>query len=139
MPHWYARSLAAAAVGLLLLAGCAGDEDVRDSQEHLLSAMAGGTAPAIVDVRTTTEYTKGHVPGAVHIPYHLIWARHTDIGVAKHDPIVVYCAHGPRAGFAKFALWTMGYDNVSYLTGHMSSWKRKGLPMEMSKKETSQR
>lgn len=125
-----------AALLCLLLLGCAGDEDVRASQEDLLAAIAGGTAPAIVDVRTTAEYTKSHVPGAVHIPYHLIWSRHPEIGAAAHDPIVVYCAHGPRAGFAKFALWTLGYDNVSYLTGHMSAWKRNGLALEMTEKES---
>lgn len=94
-----------------------------------MTSIAAGTAPVIIDVRTSGEYRKGHVPGAVHIPYYSLWSREDQINAAKHDPVVVYCSHGPRAGMAKFALWTMGYDNVVYLDGQMTAWKDRGLPM----------
>ena len=113
----------------LLVAGCAGVEQVRTFQDQLMDAIANGTAPVIVDVRTGGEYESGHVPGAIHIPFYSLWSRADQISAPKHDTIVVYCAHGPRAGFAKFALWTLGYDRVAYLDGHMSSWKKRGLPM----------
>ncbi len=94
-----------------------------------MAAIQDGTAPAIVDVRTSGEYEKGHVPGAVHIPFYALWWRDDRIEAAPREPVVVYCAHGPRAGVAKFALWTLGYDRVVYLDGHMSAWKDRGLPM----------
>ncbi len=94
-----------------------------------MASIEGGTAPPIVDVRTRGEYESGHVPGAIHIPFYNLWSREDEIGAAKHDPVVVYCAHGPRAGVAKFALWTKGYNRVVYLDGHMSAWKDRGLPM----------
>jgi rhodanese-related sulfurtransferase len=43
---------------------------------------------------------------------------------------VLYCAHGPRAGIAKFALKLSGFDNIVYLEGHMSAWKAAKLPVE---------
>jgi len=114
---------------VLLLAGCAGDESVRISQERLIAAIEHGTPPAIIDVRTAGEYKKGHIPGAVHIPFYSLWSRAESIEADKQDPVVVYCAHGPRAGVAKFALWTLGYDHVVYLDGHMAKWKDRGLPV----------
>jgi len=125
---WW-RPPAVGALICLLLAGCAGDERVRISQNRLIAAIQHGVAPAIVDVRTRGEYRKGHVPGAVHIPFYSLWWRDDQIAAAKDEPVVVYCAHGPRAGAAKFALWTLGYDQVVYLDGHMSAWKDRGLPM----------
>ena len=102
---------------------------MRTSQDQLMDAIANGTAPVIVDVRTGAEYETGYVPGAIHIPFYSLWSRADQIDAAKQDPIVVYCAHGPRAGAAKFALWTLGYERVAYLDGHMSAWKKRGLPM----------
>lgn len=94
-----------------------------------MASIEDGTAPAIVDVRTGGEYESGHVPGAIHIPFYSVWLRDHEIGADKDDPVVVYCAHGPRAGAAKFALWTKGYERVVYLDGHMSAWKDRGLPV----------
>jgi hydroxyacylglutathione hydrolase len=113
----------------MLVAGCAGEERVRTSQDRLMASIEAGTAPAIIDVRTGGEYREGHVPGAVHIPVQSLWSRANEVPAAKHDPVVVYCLHGPRAGMAKFALWTKGFDNVTYLDGHMSAWRDRGLPM----------
>jgi Rhodanese-related sulfurtransferase len=119
---------ASVALTLLLCASCGTDAPI--AQDSLADAIASGHAPRILDVRTTGEYTKGHLPGAVHIPYHEIWLRQADIAGTTSDPIVVYCSHGPRAGIAAFQLWTLGYEHVSLLEGQMSGWKRRGLPLQ---------
>ncbi len=107
---------------------------MRISQKPLLASIQDGTAPVIIDVRTGGEYAKGHVPGAVHIPFYSLWSRRSEIEAGAHEPVVVYCAHGPRAGFAKFALGTLGYDRVLYLDGHMSAWKDRGLPINTGRR-----
>ena len=114
----------------LALAGCASNGSDRMSPDDLHASIRAGTAPTIVDVRTAAEYDSGHVPGAVHVPFYAVWSRGTALPPAKTDTLVVYCAHGPRAGLAKFGLWTAGYDDVRYLDGHMAGWKRRGLPLE---------
>lgn len=98
------------------------------SQDALLAVMETGVAPRILDVRTAREYAAGHIPGAVHIPYHVLWRRHAELAAGKDEPIVVTCSHGPRAGMAKLQLWALGYETVAYLEGQMSGWKRRGLP-----------
>jgi hydroxyacylglutathione hydrolase len=119
---------AIAVTGALLLS-LVGGKGARISQDALLAAMETGAAPRVLDVRTTKEYAAGHVPGAIHIPYHVLWRRHADLAAGKTNPIVVTCSHGPRALMAKLQLRALGYERVLYLEGQMSGWKRRGLPM----------
>ncbi len=101
------------------------------TQDQLLTEIQNQTAPVIIDVRTESEYQSGHVPRAIHLPFYSLWSRHTEIKSKTKDPIILYCEHGPRAGIAKFALWTLGYTNLIYLEGHMSGWTEQELPIEI--------
>ena len=91
-----------------------------------------GHTPVIVDVRSSREYQAGHVPGAIHLPFWLAFARADDIDASKDELVVVYCAHGPRAGIGKAALLLEGFTQVRYLQGHMTGWYKAGLPVETS-------
>ena len=91
-----------------------------------------GRTPVIVDVRSSHEYKAGHVPGAIHLPFWLAFARADDINAPKDKLVVVYCAHGPRAGIGKAALSLEGYTRIRYLQGHMSGWYKAELPVEIS-------
>jgi len=99
-------------------------------RETLAAQIAAGTAPVVLDVRSVSEYDAGHVPGAINIPFQTVASRHEALGVAAGAPIVVYCAHGPRAAWAGRALRKAGYTHVVYLDGHMTAWKKAGLPVE---------
>ena len=90
-----------------------------------------GHAPVIVDVRSSREYQAGHVPGALHLPFWLAFARTDEIDATKDELVVVYCAHGPRAGIGKAALLLEGFTQVRYLQGHMSGWYKAELPVEI--------
>jgi rhodanese-related sulfurtransferase len=98
--------------------------------DALLASIGTGSQPVIVDVRTRREYDRGHVPGAIHIPFYALITRADDVPGPRDETIVVYCEHGPRAGVAKLALRLAGFTDVRYLDGHMSGWKERGLPIE---------
>ena len=100
------------------------------SATDLEQLIAQGTAPTIIDVRSSYEYQAGHIPGAIHIPFWSALFRVDEINAPKDELVVVYCAHGPRAGFGKFALIRAGYTQVLYLDGHMSGWYKAGLAVE---------
>ena len=100
--------------------------DVTPQKLHAL--IQAGNAPVIVDVRSGVEYRAGHVPGALHIPFWSAFWRADRIPVSGHDPVVVYCAHGPRAGAAGWALKLAGIPNVVHMKGHMTAWHRQQLP-----------
>ena len=97
----------------------------------LLEEIDAGTAPAILDVRSRMEFARGHVPGALHIPFWTLPARTSRISASRADPVVVYCGHGPRAWFAGAVLRLRGFRRVVYLKGHMSKWRQAGLRQEV--------
>jgi rhodanese-related sulfurtransferase len=96
----------------------------------LQAAIDAGAAPVILDVRSRREFTSGHVPAAMHVPFWSIPARIGDMPVSKDSRVVVYCGHGPRAWVARAVLRWNGFRDVALLEGHMSGWKRAGLPEE---------
>lgn len=79
----------------------------------------------VVDVRSAFEYRRGHVPGAVHLPFWAAAFRPTP-SVASSTPIVLYCGHGPRAWIAQTLFRVRGIRNVCLLNGHMAGWRRAG-------------
>ncbi len=102
----------------------------RVEAEALRAEIEAGTAPVVLDVRSTREYRDGHVPGAAHLPFQSTWTRREELPASLDEPIVVYCEHGPRAALARFGLESLGYRDVRMLTGHMSRWRADGLPLE---------
>jgi len=112
---------------LLSINGCA----IGITREDLLKKMQEGTVPLIVDVRSQGEYDGDHVPGAVNIPFFSIESGLQQAGFSKHDPLVLYCEHGPRAGLASFTLYLYGYEQVYTLEGHMKGWRNHDYPIEI--------
>jgi rhodanese-related sulfurtransferase len=102
----------------------------RISAEALLARIESGAAPTILDVRSRAEFAKGHVPGARHIPFWLMWQQIGELAIARDSELVVYCGHGPRAVIAGRALRWRGFTRISYLEGHFSRWRRDGLREE---------
>jgi len=77
---------------------------------------AEASGALLIDVRTTDEYTEGHIPGAVNIPLRTLAANLDKVPTDRQ--IYVYCQSGFRAGQALSSLGMLGYDNVlSYKPG----------------------
>ena len=90
---------------------------------ELRARIAAGRAPAVLDVRSASEFRAGHVPGAINLPYWKLL-----LGAAPPFPVdaevVVYCGHGPRARLAGAARRRRGVRQVSLLDGHWAAWSR---------------
>jgi phage shock protein E len=76
------------------------------------SAAKTEDAILIVDVRTPTEWDRGHLPDAKHIEWQNIGEEITKLTNDKHSTIYVYCRSGNRSGKAKLILEQLGYSNV---------------------------
>jgi len=96
----------------------------------LLARIDAGAAPAVLDVRSGWEFARGHVPGALHVPFWKIGARVSAIPASAEDDVVVYCGHGPRAWIAAAALRRLGFPRVTLLAGHWRGWRRARLRIE---------
>ncbi len=94
---------------------------------------------ALVDVRSTWEWLKGRIPGAVHIPWDEFYtgkdrrplppaelkrllARH---GVDTSRPVVYYCLGGVRSAYAWTAHQLAGLPDARNYRGGWEAWRKK--------------
>ncbi|MGZ5246707.1 MAG: rhodanese-like domain-containing protein, partial [Flavitalea sp.] len=63
----------------------------------------------IVDVRTATEFSSGHVKGSINIPVDQI-GRMTDELKKLDKPIITCCRSGARSGMAASTLKSAGIN-----------------------------
>ena len=71
----------------------------------------------ILDVREQDEYSQGHIPGAILIPYTEINAKAEAVLTDKDQLILVYCRSGRRSKIAAEALVELGYTNIKEFGG----------------------
>ncbi len=64
----------------------------------------------ILDVRTTSEFEEGHLPGALSIPYTRLRARLDE--VPKGRMLFIHCGSGKRASLAASFLKALGYETI---------------------------
>jgi phage shock protein E len=69
-----------------------------------------GRNAQIIDVRTPSEFSAGHIKGALNIPLSLISQNLTKI--RKDRPIITCCASGIRSASAKTVLKSQGFKEV---------------------------
>jgi rhodanese-related sulfurtransferase len=81
----------------------------------------------LVDVRTDQEVSRGVIPGARHIPLHLLPARFEEIDRAR--AVVFYCQSGARSAQACAFLSGKGWQEVYNLAGGINAWVSKGMPV----------
>ncbi len=90
-----------------------------------------GSTFQLVDVRSSSEFSVGHIPGATNIPMEQIEARLDDF--SRDRPIVLICKSGQRAHM------TAGFlepcqRQIAVLEGGTQAWIRAGLPVIASVK-----
>lgn len=79
-----------------------------------------GEGAVLVDVRTRSEFSRGHIEGAINIPVQELAERAGELG-DKARPVVLYCQSGARSSSAKRVLERDGFAEVHNL-GAMSRW-----------------
>jgi rhodanese-related sulfurtransferase len=79
--------------------------------------------PFIISVRSAEDYAKGHIPGAVNIPFGDIAKSGTLNALPKDRQIVVYCYTGQSGSQATAMLGLLGFNAVNLLHG-MTSWTK---------------
>jgi hydroxyacylglutathione hydrolase len=75
----------------------------------------------IVDVRSRREYTRDHVPGALHIPLQELTSRLD--ALPRRRPIATMCEGGARSALAAGLLERAGVEDVSNVDGGMAAWR----------------
>lgn len=93
-----------------------------------------GHDPALLDVRTQTEYRAGHIPGAKLIPIDELLPQSLDEHFERSTPgnsetLYLTCQSGQRAEAAAERLMKAGYTNLALVAGGTTAWEQAGLPM----------
>ena len=81
----------------------------------------------LIDVRTDAEVARGIIPGAIHIPLHLIPVKMNEMD--GNIPTIIYCQSGGRSGQACGFLAAKGWPDLSNLQGGILGWVASGNPL----------
>ena len=80
---------------------------------------SGGRGYQLIDVRDSSEYAAGHIPGASNMLL-------DSLVVAEFlpaDTVILYSEAGIHAAQGMYLLWTRGHTAVLTLRGGMESWR----------------
>jgi phage shock protein E len=146
--HPLHRIVALAAVGVIGLAACGGDDAGPVADGGTVAADSGAVAPAfglvspqqaaelatddgitVIDVRTPEEFAEGHIDGATMIDF---YADTFAADIAALDPdgtYLLYCRSGNRSGQAASMMEQLGFRQVYDLEGGVVAYGGQGLPL----------
>ena len=91
--------------------------------------IRSNTYKHIVDVRSESEWNKGHIGEAVLLPLSDMLLKEVDF--PKEEKIIVTCRVGYRGNIGASYLQLRGYTNVHNLAGGMQAWSNAGLPLKV--------
>ncbi|HKY54329.1 MAG TPA: rhodanese-like domain-containing protein, partial [Anaerolineales bacterium] len=100
--------------------------NVQDLRERLNEVGPDGRPPLqLVDVRQTSEWNAGHIPGAIHFEGGRI--ANEEIPFTQDKPLVIQCASGNRSMVAISVLKRRGFRNLIQVEGGINQWKKNGF------------
>ncbi len=91
--------------------------------DELEARLADGSI-RLLDVREDSEFKRGHIPGALHVPVKRLPSR---VGALKRDrAYAVICESGSRSRGATDFLLDQGFEGAVSVRGGTSAWARSG-------------
>jgi hydroxyacylglutathione hydrolase len=97
------------------------------SVHDLAGSLKSREPLTVLDVRTESEWEKGHIDGALHVHGGRLQERFNE--VPRDKPVAVVCGSGYRASIAASFLQREGYKDVRNVIGGMAAWNATGLPV----------
>jgi hydroxyacylglutathione hydrolase len=91
--------------------------------------MSSRDALQVVDVRTDSEWTAGHIAGARNLMAGFLADRVDELRELD-GTIALVCASGYRSTVSASVLERAGITNLLHVTGGMNAWQQAGLPVE---------
>jgi rhodanese-related sulfurtransferase len=82
----------------------------------------------LLDVRTASEWSAGHIKGAEHLPLPQLLKGAPN--TPRDEEVIVTCGVGYRGNIAASFLQGEGFQHVHSLAGGMKAWMNAGYPVE---------
>lgn len=103
-------------------------QDVIEAKQF--ARRLGSNGVQLLDVRTPSEFSEGHILRAVLANWYDHVAFESRIAQLKRDaPVLLYCRSGVRSAEAKYYLLKRGFKHVADLKGGLLLWEKSGLPI----------
>ena len=104
------------------------------SAEQLLNRVEEGESFCLLDIRSAEDYAKGHIQGAVNIPYGADVADALEI-IPNDQPVLVYCYSGQTAS-QTVALLNLAGKNAYNVSGGFTGISKEEAAEKLTVKET---
>jgi rhodanese-related sulfurtransferase len=101
----------------------------REVSSNEAAELIKNEQPVILDVRTSGEYSRGHLQNAVLLPVQQLQGRLGDLAAYKDREILVYCATGNRSTVASKILIDNGFKQIVNMRHGIYDWAKKNFPV----------
>ena len=99
-----------------------------DINHDTLQTEVTGKKALLLDVRSDSEYAKGHISNSILVPHDVIGQKITEIAPDKKQKLYIYCRSGARSALAAATVKSMGYENVIDL-GSIENLEKNNYPV----------
>ncbi|MBO3278262.1 rhodanese-like domain-containing protein [Pseudomonas schmalbachii] len=93
-----------------------------------LTALVNSDQGVVLDIRSSKEFSAGHIVDALNIPSDKLTARMSELDKHKAKTIIVVDSMGQHAGTWCGVLQKAGYT-AAKLSGGIGSWRGDNLPL----------
>ncbi|WP_228977352.1 rhodanese-like domain-containing protein [Paraburkholderia gardini] len=83
----------------------------------------------VIDLRSTEDFNKGHLPSARHIEFAGLQAKIGPLVKNKSNPVLLVCQTGQQSNKAVRVVQDAGYAEVHVLQGGLNAWQQAGMPV----------
>lgn len=84
----------------------------------------------VLDVRTKREYSKGHIPGAIHIDVNAPDFEKKVAELDKNNTYLVHCGAGVRSAKACSKMRQLNFVDLYNLEGGLNAWEKMGNKLQ---------
>ena len=92
----------------------------REITPGALTQMINRESPLVVDLSSSQDFEKGHIPGARHVPLSQFDPENKELAKVKDLPVAVYCKNGTTSAQAAARLVKAGFQRVFWLGGGLA-------------------
>ena len=83
----------------------------------------------VLDLRSTTDYDRGHILGSINVPDADLDTRLEGLQKYNARAVITCCDHGNVSDKAARLLKSNGFTQVYSLKGGITSWRNANLPL----------
>jgi len=104
-------------------AGMAQDQKFTSMDNMHFAKLIKKKSVQLVDVRSTREFEKSHIKGAINIPFGSKGFDRTIMELKKKKPVAIYCNSGRSSKSACKKLVEMGFKKIYELDKGFKKWE----------------